>query len=145
MEGFHPDLWNAPTDLGGFSHTFTERGKGNRKDRTLTQTALHRDRPAHLLQCVLYNGEPEAGAASGPRPCLINTVKAFEDPGQIARGDAEPGVANLYHGRATLARDLDAHFAIGPIELHGVFQQVDPNLFQADFVGQNADIVELVA
>src|SRR6201996_1233821 len=102
--------------------------------------APHRDPAAVRDRHVLHDGQPEPGAAGGPRAGRVDAVEPLEDPGQVPLGDADalighadldPAVPWLFH----------AHHDPGTLRaVHdGVLQQVPYRGHQKVFLTEDAE------
>ena len=72
------------------------------------------DIPTHLFHQLLGDNQTQPGTAMAPRDAGIRLTKCLEQPGLIALGDANAGVADLYFylhfsvtERAFLHQDVD--------------------------------------
>ncbi len=116
------------TWLGGSGEEDNEFGAA-------AESAFNGDGAPHLFHHLLHDGQAQAGAAGGARARFIYAVEAFEDAFQIFAGNALPCIGNREADAAVgCGAAFDANFAAGFVELHGVIEKVDHDLFQAEAV-----------
>src|SRR5208337_503575 len=119
--------------------------KFNSELGSFAQAAIYLDGAAHLFDRMLDDGEAQAGAAHGARSRFVNAIEALEDARQVLGWDSDAGVADQDADLSVLRSHFDLHFAIWAIELDGVIEQIDEDLFQPQFMADDLYVFEFFA
>src|SRR5262249_16388578 len=129
---FYWRLARIPGRGGGIAHDVGQRdGEGGAR-AWLTDGA---DCAVHGLGEVFDDTEAQPGAAHLARARPVHAVEAFENPWQVAGGDADAVVAHLDKGMPALRPDAHAHLAALGRVLDGVVEQVVEDVVDRILVG----------
>src|SRR5437870_3840025 len=100
-------------------------GKNNPEQRATPLEAFQFDAPTVCLHRPASDGQTESRAAGLPRPGMIDTIEALEDPLVVRGGDAGAGVLHFDHRIAANGRcGSDTDHAVLRRVLDGVVEQI---------------------
>ncbi len=133
---------NPPAGIGSGRLTSSLR-QDHCKLGALVQSAFHGNGALHLLDHVLDDREAQTGTADLARSGFIYPVETLEDPGQILRRNPDAAIGNA-DGDFTRRQTGRLHpdFTAGPVEFHGVIQQVHERLLQLDLVAHHLQVLD---
>ena len=90
-----------------------QKGKGNRKTRTLAEGAGDFDGAAVRFSNPFADGQAEAGAFLRVRPGGIRSIKPVEDETLLIRGHADPLILNGHPGHPAVSRQTKLYGSLG--------------------------------